>query len=120
MRRVICVCFLAACGSSPAGDGPFDDSGGTLAIANCGYSVTTKLGAEAPKPSGGVIGKDPTPEFVHLGFVGDPKTTMVAQWRTADETTNVSMMRYGEGSQLTADQLKTTIKGIEFRYEGTG
>ena len=30
-------------------------------------------------------GADPTPKFVHLGFIGNPKTSMVAQWRTNDE-----------------------------------
>lgn len=122
LRRAIPVLalVLAGCSSSGGGEPAFDDSGGMLAIADCGYSITTKLGAETPRPSGSEIGKDPTPEFVHLGIVGDPKTTMVAQWRTADEATTAGEMRYGVGANLSPDQLTTTVKGIEFRYHGTG
>jgi hypothetical protein len=120
--RAISVFLLAfaACGGGSGGEPAFDDNGGTLAIADCGYSVTTKLGAEVPRPSGSAIGKQPAPEFVHLGIVGDPTTTIVAQWRTADEATTAGQMRYGVGAGLTPDQLTTQVKGIEFRYAGTG
>ena len=119
MRAIYVLPLLAACGSS-GGSTTFDDSGGTLAIASCGYSVTTKFGAETPKASGSTFGKDPSPQFVHLGFVGDPKTTMVAQWRTADETTTAGFVRYAAGDGLTADQLTEKVTGIEFGYRGTG
>ena len=114
------VLALAACSDSGGGEPPFDQNGGTYMLADCGYSITTKLGAETPRPSGSTIGKDPAPKFVHLGWVGDPKTTMVAQWRTGDEATTAGEMRYGVGANLTADQLTTTVKGIEFRFAGTG
>jgi predicted phosphodiesterase len=119
MRAIPVLALLAACGSS-GGSTTFDDSGGTLAVASCGYSVTTKLGAEAPKVSGSTFGKDPTPEFVHLGFVGDPRTSMVAQWRTVDETTTAGFVRYAAGDNLTADQLTEKATGIEFGYKGSG
>lgn len=122
--RVISVLALlvfgAACGSGGGGSTAFDDTGGTLAIAACGYSVTTKFGAEAPKNSGTTFGKDPTPQLVHLGFIGDPKTSMVAQWRTVDDTTTAGFVRYAAGAGLTADQLTEKATGLEFRYHSTG
>ena len=93
---------------------------GSIEIPGCGYSVTTQYGAEAPKLSGDNVGSDPTPRLVHLGIVGDPKTSIVAQWRTADETTTKTEIRYAEGANLAADQLTKTAKGIHFRYAGTG
>jgi hypothetical protein len=116
--RPLVFAVLAACGSS--GPTTFDDNGGTLAIKGCPYSVTTKIGAEPPRVSGSTIGKDATPQFVHLGFVGDPQTSMVAQWRTVDETTTGGYVRYAAGDGLTADQLTEKVQGIEFGYKGTG
>lgn len=112
---------LVACDSDDEGDPKeFVDQGGMRAIDDCGYSLTTRIGAEQPFPSGKTIGPDPTPRHVHLGFIGDPKTTIVAQWRTADETTTVTEMRYGKGEGLSEAQLTETIKGVHFRYNATG
>lgn len=112
---------LAACDSHDEGDPEeFVDQGGVRVIADCGYTITTRLGAEAPKPSGKTIGSDPTPRNVHLGFVGDPRTSIVAQWRTADETTTVTELRYAAGENLVPEQLTNTVKGIHFRYNATG
>ncbi len=119
LALLVLLVLGAACGGG-GGSTTFDDSGGTLAVASCGYSVTTKFGAEAPKNSGSTFGKDPTPQFVHLGFVGDPKTTMVAEWRTVDETTTAGFVRYAAGDGLTADQLTEKVTGIEFRYHSSG
>ncbi len=117
--RAIALCALAAAcgGSSPM---PFNENGGSLTIPSCGYTVTTKYGAEPPKASGNTFGADPTPAYVHLGWIGDPSTTMVAQWRTNDETTTAGFVRYAEGANLTADQLTNKANGIEFGYRGTG
>lgn len=123
LRRAIPVLalVLAGCSSdSPAGEPAFEDTGGMLMVPDCGYAITTKAGAEAPRLAGTTIGKDPTPTFVHLGIVGDPTTSIVAQWRTADEETTAAVMRYGVGANLSADQLTSTVKGLEFRYHGTG
>lgn len=112
---------LAACGSDDDGDPKeFVDQGGSMAIEGCGYTLVTRVGAESPKPSGKTIGPDATPRAVHLGFMGDPRTSMVVQWRTADELTTVTELRYAKGDGLAAEQLTETVKGIHFRYSPTG
>ena len=125
MRKTCLLLFVVACVKSkdPApsdGGGMFVGNGGTLAIADCGYSVSTYPGAEAPELATNVFGSDPTPRFVHLGLVGDPKTSMVAQWRTMDETTLASTVRLGVGANLPASQLTDVRQGIEFAYQSTG
>ena len=113
---------LTACvkGNPDPQDDAFNEDGGTLEIASCGYAVTTRLGAEAPHVASLTVGEDPTPRLVHLGFVGDPKTSMVAQWRTADETTRATKIRFAVGANLTEDQLTESATGIEFGYKATG
>ena len=112
---------LVACGSDDDGDPKqFIDQGGSLAIDGCDYTLTTRVGAEAPKPSGSTIGTDATPRGVHLGIMGDPRTSIVAQWRTVDELTTVTELRYAEGEALAAEQLTETVKGVHFRYNSTG
>ena len=91
-----------------------------MEIDDCDYTITTRIGAEAPKPSGKTIGPNPMPRVVHLGIVGDPRTSIVAQWRTVDELTTATSLRYGKGEGLTEDQLTETVKGIHFRYNATG
>ena len=123
MRKTLLFALLgfSACGGDDnANDDPFVDTGGALALADCGYSVTTKLGAEPPKLAGVTLGTDPTPRLVHLGIVGDPRTSIVAQWRTADEETQATIIRYGVGAGLSPEQLTEQVSGIEFRYQGTG
>lgn len=104
----------AACGG-PSSGGPDAApmfNGGTLEVPGCGYSVTTPMGATAPELGSSVFGVDPTPRLVHLGLAGDPRTSIVASWRTADETTAATTIRYGKGTAL--DQ---TATGITFTYE---
>jgi hypothetical protein len=101
-------------------DTTFSDMGGTLEVDGCGYSVTTRYGAEPPRVAGKIVGVDPTPRLVHLGLVGDPTKTIVAQWRTIDETTTAGSIRYAAGANLPAAQLTKEVKAIRFRYEGTG
>lgn len=110
---------LIACGGEPE-DITFKGEGGTLEVPGCNYSVTTRFGAEMPRLAGTKIGADPKPRLVHLGFIGDPKTSIVAQWRTADEVTTAGSMRYGVGANLPEAQLTKTVKGIQFAYEGPG
>jgi len=122
MARVlttIAVLGLLAC-SSDEEDPPFTDTGGSLAIESCGYTITTRLGADVPRAAGDRLGTDPTPRLVHLGIVGDPRTSIVAQWRTVDETTTATVMRYGVGDNLSPAQLTRTAKGIQFGYKATG
>ena len=121
MRRIAACLLLSACvkGNPSPGDDTFAGTGGTLEIEGCGYSVTTHDGAEPPKLSTATFGMDSTPRLVHLGFIGDPKTSMVVQWRTADETTKASIVKIGVGA-LTADQLTEMHTGIEFGFKATG
>lgn len=130
LRQLIAAMSMVAvglsssgCGDSDpsdAGTGTFVGNGGSLAIADCGYSVTTRLGAEAPRLANDSFGSDPTPRYVHLGLIGDPKTSIVAQWRTADETTRATTIRFAEGAELAAADLTQTRTGIEFGYRGAG
>jgi hypothetical protein len=117
----VSVLALTACSGDDAGDPEtFVDQGGTLEIDGCDYTLTTRIGAEKPVPSGKTIGSDPKPRAVHLGIMGDPRTSIVAQWRTVDELTTVTELRYGKGEGLGEAQLTETIKGVHFRYNATG
>jgi predicted phosphodiesterase len=113
------VVVLAACVKGNPVDTKFVGNGGTLAIAGCDYSVTTVMGAEAPMASVDAFGSDATPRLVHLGVMSDPKTSVVAQWRTMDETTRASTIRYAEGANLSPAELTQTKSGIDFAYAGT-
>ena len=124
MRLIIFPFLIGACvrGNPQAADPAFTDTGGKIEVPGCGYSVTTREGAEAPKLSSpiGLLGADPTPRLVHLGFIGDPKTSIVAQWRTVDEETAVSRIRFAVGDDLPAEQLTQEADGLDFRYKATG
>jgi hypothetical protein len=109
----------AACVKGNPVDTTFNGNGGQLMIPDCGYTVTTVMGAEAPTPSIEAYGGDPTPRLVHLTLMSDPKTSVVVQWRTADEVTRASTIRYAEGANLTADALTQTKSGLQFAYTGT-
>lgn len=101
-------------------DESFLGVGGTLPIEGCGYSVTTRYGAETPRIATAQLGEDPTPKLVHLAIQGDPKTSMVVLWRTADETTRATEIRYAEGDGLSESALTETATGIEFRMQPLG
>jgi hypothetical protein len=73
--------------------------GGTIMPAGCNYVVTTKDGASAPTPTSPVLGSDPTPYQIHLGVGGnDPAHSIAFQWRTKDETTLATQVKYGVGT----------------------
>jgi len=118
MRALVVFALIAA--ACDGEDDTFVEEGGSLEVPDCDYTITTRYGAEAPRMSGKTVGSDPTPRVVHLGIVGDPKTSIVAQWRTVDEMTTVTEIRYAEGANLSSDQLTKTVKGIHFRYNSTG
>lgn len=121
LRRLVpALLVAAACSGDDGGGDVFTNEGGTLEIEGCGYSVTTRTGAEAPRQARDEQGADPTPRHVHLGLVGDPKTSIVAQWRTRDETTRATVIRFARGADLPAEQLTETRTGIEFGYRVTG
>jgi hypothetical protein len=123
--RAFLIATLLATGcvkGNPGQDDPdFTDTGGTLAVEGCGYSVTTRIGAEPPRVASLTAGTDPTPKYLHLGFIGDPKTSMVATWRTPDEDkTKVTVVRYAKGANLSEAALTETGVGITFGYKATG
>lgn len=116
--------LLALVASCVKGNPDFDPTpaveGGKLVVPGCGYEIETRLGAEAPRPGLPLAGPDPTPRQIHLSFVGDPRTSMVVQWRTADDLTLATTIRYAEGAELPVEQLTETATGITFAYEATG
>jgi hypothetical protein len=119
MRLFPLLLAVPACVKGNPVDTSFVANGGTLAIPGCGYNVTTVMGAEAPSPSTDLFGNDPTPRLVHLGVMADPRTSIVAQWRTTDETTRVSTIRYAQGAGLSPTDLTETATGIEYAFTGT-
>lgn len=121
MRAIRLVPWLLVSACSGGDDEPpFSDQGGTLELEDCGYAVTTRLGADVPRLAGDTIGPAPAPRAVHLGLVGDPRTSIVAQWRTADETTTAGSLRYAAGEGLSPAQLTKTVRGLQFGYRATG
>jgi hypothetical protein len=127
IAKIVCVLGAVACvkgNPEPAIDampGELPMEGGTIVPPGCGYTVTTRFGAEAPQPgTPDSLGPDPTVFHVHLGLAGDPKTTMAIQWRTRDEQTLATTVRYAAGADLPASALTETHEGFTFKYESTG
>jgi predicted MPP superfamily phosphohydrolase len=120
MRVIIVIALVGCVKGNPVDLGDFKGTGGTLAIEGCDYSVTTREGAEAPAKPIEVLGPDPTPKLIHLGIIGDPKTSAVAVWRTNDETTRLTTIRYAEGANLPASALTNVKEGIVFGYQSGG
>jgi hypothetical protein len=121
MRSLVLLTALAAgCVRGDPGTGDLVTEGGTIAIAGCDYELTTRVGAEAPRPGEPVVGPDPTPRNVHLGLMSDPRTSIVAQWRTADDRTLASEIRFAKGTDLPPSELTETQLGIVFAYTVVG
>jgi len=121
MRAFLAAILILGCGGDdPEGDPAFVDTGGTLEVPGCDYSITTRIGAEPPRAASNTVGIDPTPRLVHLGFASDPQTSIVAQWRTVDEETRVTTMRWAEGADLSAEALTEDTSGIQFGYKVLG
>ena len=128
MHSLFVLMTIVAAGACVKGN-PFEPSGelklegGTLDIEGCNYRVTTRAGAEAPVIAQGAnarVGVNPSPRHVHLGFIGDPKKSMIAQWRTEDDDTRASVIRYAEGEDLSASALSSSGAGVVFTYRATG
>ncbi len=120
MRSITLAACLALLGCGEPEEPPFSDVGGSIEIEGCNYTMTTRSGADLPRVSGDKVGADPTPRLVHLGVMGDPRTSVVAQWRTMDETTTAGSIRYGVGADLAPAKLTKTVNGIQFGYRATG
>lgn len=84
--------------------------GGTIAAPGCGFGVRTPELAEAPALADDYVGADPTVRMVHLGFGGDPRTSMAVLWRTADDDTRAGSVRFGVGG------LTDEAPGITYKY----
>src|SRR5262245_4248668 len=121
MRTALYFCLaglggLGACvkGNPDKPDaGVVEYHGGTIAAPGCGYMVVTREGAEAPEIAPAEVGPDPTPRQVRLGLASDPRTSMVISWRTNDEVSKATTVKWGEGAAL-----DHTITGITFSYLG--
>jgi len=120
MRAIWLIALVGCVKGNPVDLGTFHGTGGTLAIDGCGYSVTTREGAEPPAKGIDLIGADPTPKLVHLGIIGDPKTSAVAVWRTKDELTRVSTIRFAKGDNLPPSALTQQGVSIVFGYQSGG
>jgi hypothetical protein len=114
---------LAGCGGDdttpPIGNDGGSDAlvlkGGTIDLPGCGFKLTTIEGAEKPIAGGTTFGAAPDPKFVHLGFGGQPTTTIAMVWRT-DVDTDVTQVKWGVG-----DALDQRTDGFTYRYvEGIG
>jgi hypothetical protein len=106
--------FGAGCVSgSPLEQDPghVDISGGSMYLSHCGHDLITRDGVTAPEMGQPLLGDDPRPRHVHLGFPGDPATTMGVLWRTHDETTLATTVQYGVGDALDQEQ-----EGATYRY----
>jgi len=120
MRRIVILvvglCIGGCVKGTPEGFGDGDDDGpdhlvldgGRYTVPGCGFDVVTLEGAEAPTV-GAALGPSPDPYQIHLGFGGDPSTTMALLWRT-DLETSVSQVRFGTASP---DQ---NAEGVSYRY----
>jgi hypothetical protein len=87
--------------SGPLPDASVDPTsfeGGSIAIQGCGYDVTTRKGASAPRPGEAILGSDPTPRRLHLGLAASPATSVVIQWSTEDETTRATTVQFGKAA----------------------
>ena len=98
---------------SPLDDDPLPPlEGGRVTPAGCAYESVTGLGAEAPALGADERGLDPSVRLVHLGFIGDPRTSMVVSWRTRDDVTTAGRVRYGQDGMLDHE-----APGYTFRYQ---
>jgi hypothetical protein len=116
VRALGIVAAMAAAGcekGSPLDDDPLPPfEGGAVTPAGCAYQSVTRPGAEVPAPSTAAVGDDPSIRHVHLGFIGDPRTTMVVTWRTRDDATLAGSVRYGVDGVLDHE-----VGGYTFRYQ---
>jgi len=115
-RLAIPFLLLLAAGCVKGTPGGDDDSGdhfatpgGRYTVPGCGYDVVTREGAEVPAV-GTTLGANPEPYQIHLGFGGDPSTSIAIVWRT-DVETDLSQVRFGPAGSL--DQ---QVDGVSYRY----
>src|SRR5437660_1221579 len=104
MRRALFLLVPAlslGCSSSPPSEQPpgmESFEGGSLKTS-CDDTVTTVEGATAPKAGAAMLGTDPSPYQIHLGYAGDPSRSATIVWRTRDDTTRATTAQYGTGGK---------------------
>jgi hypothetical protein len=91
---------------------PTDFEGGHITVPGCGYEVTTRPHASAPRLGEAILGDDPEPVRLHLGLAGAPATSMVVQWATRDQTTRATTLQIGKAS---TDEHE--VEGLTWLYE---
>src|SRR5215470_1170047 len=99
-KHLLLVLIFGGCvsGNPPANTAKPMLHGGTIMPTGCNYVVTVRDGGSAPQPGMAMLGGDPTPYQLHLGVAGDPARSIVMQWRTKDETTLATTVKYGVGT----------------------
>jgi predicted phosphodiesterase len=115
-----CVAGNPGGGGDPrtdAGPGELVLEGGSFMLTQCGYPVVSRFGASAPVLGTPVLGDDAAPYHIHLGLAGPPKTSMVVQWATRDQTTLATTVQYGKKSG--AGITEATQEGVTYVF-GTG
>jgi acid phosphatase type 7 len=112
IAALLAASAIAACGDNLTLDGPLvDRRGGSIQPPGCDYTITTRDGAEAPAIGAVTVGVDPTVVQVHLGLVGDPRTSMVVSWRSLDDVTTAGTVAFGVDAGL-----GTIVPGLTFSY----
>jgi 3',5'-cyclic AMP phosphodiesterase CpdA len=113
LLSVLATGGLAACvQGNPEGLGVGPEfTGGTIDVPGCGYTMTTRLGAEVPVIADDHLGPDPTIKHVHLGLASDPKTSVVVSWRTLDDATRAGKVMFGPGG------LTSEVTALTFAYQ---
>jgi hypothetical protein len=110
---VLAAVVTACVQGNPEGllDGP-QFNGGTIEVPGCGYTMSTRLGAQAPEVADDFLGLDPSIKHVHLGLAADPKTSVVVTWRTLDDETRAGKVVFGPGGALTGE-----VTALTFVYQ---
>jgi predicted phosphodiesterase len=83
-----CLVLLAVAGCGGAGEPSMALTDGVkVELDGCSYSITTPAETTAPVKDDGAVGKTAVePRNLHLGYVGDPKTTIAVSWATGVDT----------------------------------
>jgi hypothetical protein len=80
---------------------------------DCDYEVSVPEVVEA-RPSGEVLGSDPTPRFIHASFAGPTDTSFAVNWQT-DIATTTSLVLIGTDAEEVrmADAASATVAAVE-------
>lgn len=114
---VLVLTTACVAGNPPTASTPdVERLGGSATPPGCTAPLVTRVGSEAPALPGTTVGDAPTIEQVHLGLVGDPRTSIVVSWRTADDATTTGEVRFGVGASADRPVLDRSAPGFTFSY----